>query len=285
MHQWTGDAEAFGTEYSWIDYASQQGYPTFAYDRLGAGLSSFPDPILVVQLPTEAAVANQLVQMARDGTSPYFPRKFNKIIVVGHSMGSAVAQLFSVNYPTAADCIVLTGYSKYILNIVAGIFITAELLPADIVQPTRFSNLPVGYLTPNSYSGIEYLFWYDPYQNNTYYDQRFPPYDYARRQCLTVGEGATIALPLATSTMKGDVLLVTGQQDTLLCGTTALQDDGPGQCVGGPFNYLSTTGTLYPDARNFRWYNVPNSGHCWQFHFNAQLGFQWTHAQLANMGY
>lgn len=200
-------------------------------------------------------------------------------------MGSAVTQKFSVDFPNVADCIILTGYSKYILNILAGIFITAGLLPAQIVSPDKFGNLPLGYLEPSSYSGILYLFWYDPYNNGTYYNPAFPVYDYPLRQALSVGEGATIAVPLAQSSMTGDVFVITGQQDTLLCGTTAMQGDGPGQCVGGPFNYLSTTSTLYPNARNYEWFNVPNSGHCWQFHFNAQLGFEVTHNWLASRGY
>jgi hypothetical protein len=39
--------------YSWVEVAHSKGYPTLALDRLGAGDSSHPDPILVMQGPYE----------------------------------------------------------------------------------------------------------------------------------------------------------------------------------------------------------------------------------------
>lgn len=48
--------------YSWVDYATAQGYPTLALDRLGNGKSSHPDPLLVVQAPYE------YVQRSEDNT-------------------------------------------------------------------------------------------------------------------------------------------------------------------------------------------------------------------------
>lgn len=251
-----------------------------AIDRIGCGNSSKPDPILVVQTPTQVEIAHQIILLARKGSSP-FPRKFTKIIVVGHSMGSVITQLLSVNHPTDADAIILTGYSRYIINFLPGIFVTGGLLPAKVVQPEKYGNLAVGYLEASSFPGIEYLFWYDPYANGTYYDPAFPAYDYALRGPITVGEGASGAVAAATSSFQGPVFVITGQQDTLFCGTTALPIDGPGQCVGGPLNYLAGTGALYPNAK-YDWYAVPNANHCWQFHYSAQLGFQVTHDWLAS---
>jgi pimeloyl-ACP methyl ester carboxylesterase len=222
--------------------------------------------------------------MARNGVSP-FPRNFDKIIVAGHSMGSIITQLLSVTYPNDANAIILTGYSKYIINFMPGIFATGTLLPAAAVDPAKYGYLPVGYLEADSFSGIEYLFWYDPYKNGTYYDPAFPAYDYALRQAITVGEGASGAVAATTAYgFTGDVLTITGQQDTLFCGTTALPIDGPGQCVGGPVNYLAGTADLYPNAQ-YWWWNVPNAGHCWHFHYSAQQGFAVTHDWLADRGF
>ena len=286
--QWSADGPpgaSYNDTNSWVTYASQHGYPTLAIDRLGSGNSTRPDPILVVQTPTEAEVAHQIIQMARAGSAP-FPRKFTKIVVVGHSMGSIVTQLLSVNHPTDADAIILTGYSRYIVNFLPGIFATAGLLPAAVVQPEKYGNLPVGYLEPSIESGVKYLFWYNPYSNNngTFYDPNWPHYDYSLRQAITVGEGATGAVAAATSIFKGPVLVITGQQDALFCGTLALPITGYGQCVGGPLNYLAGTGSLYPYAKYY-WYAVPNANHCWQFHYSAQLGFQVTHNWLTSMNF
>lgn len=76
-------------QYSWIAYASSQGYPTLAIDRLGNGNSSHPDPILVVQCPAQAATISALVGLARGGASP-FPRKFETFIFVGSSLGTLI---------------------------------------------------------------------------------------------------------------------------------------------------------------------------------------------------
>lgn len=42
-------AEYQPEKYSWVDAAHENGYPTLALDRLGAGQSSHPDPVNVVQ--------------------------------------------------------------------------------------------------------------------------------------------------------------------------------------------------------------------------------------------
>lgn len=59
LQQWSGGAyPGFGfndPEYSWVDYASQEGYPTLAIDRLGNGNSSHPNGITEVQCPAQAA--------------------------------------------------------------------------------------------------------------------------------------------------------------------------------------------------------------------------------------
>jgi pimeloyl-ACP methyl ester carboxylesterase len=224
--------------------------------------------------------------MLKTGASP-FPRKFTEIIVAGHSQGSVITHQLSVTYPNDASAYILTGYSKFYANILAGIFVTGLLLPAAVVQPAKYGNLPVGYLEPSSESGLLYLFWYDPYANGTYYDPAFPAFDYALRESITVGEAATdavVATTLPTSATTGHVLVITGQQDVLFCGTTALVGAGPGQCVGGPLNYLANTGELYPSA-DYSYWSVPNAGHLWQFHYSAQEGFEYTHNWLTSRGY
>ena len=46
--------------YSWVDFAHANGYPTLALDRLGAGESSHPDPVAVVQGPYEYVLLSLL---------------------------------------------------------------------------------------------------------------------------------------------------------------------------------------------------------------------------------
>lgn len=58
-----------GDMYSTVDYASKQGYPTLAIDRIGVGNSTRPDPIIQQQVNLEEAVSHQLVTMLKAGTA------------------------------------------------------------------------------------------------------------------------------------------------------------------------------------------------------------------------
>ena len=58
-----------GDMYSTVAFASQQGYPTLAIDRIGVGNSTIPDPIVQQQIPLEEAVSHQLVTMLKAGTA------------------------------------------------------------------------------------------------------------------------------------------------------------------------------------------------------------------------
>ena len=58
-----------GDMYSTVDYASKQGYPTLAIDRIGVGNSTRVDPILQQQVNLEEAVSHQLVTMLKAGTA------------------------------------------------------------------------------------------------------------------------------------------------------------------------------------------------------------------------
>lgn len=88
--QWSPDFD--NKRYSWTEFASQQGYPTLAIDRLGNGQSSHPDPIATVQIPAQAATIHELVTLARAGGGP-FPRCFESFIFVGSSMGKHISSI------------------------------------------------------------------------------------------------------------------------------------------------------------------------------------------------
>ena len=58
-----------GDMYSTVAYASKQGYPTLAIDRIGVGNSTHPDPVLGQQIPLEEEVSHQLVMKLKAGTA------------------------------------------------------------------------------------------------------------------------------------------------------------------------------------------------------------------------
>lgn len=70
-------------------------------------------------MPAQAATVHEVIKLARAGpagNSP-FPRAFNKIIHVGCSMGSLMANVLNVEYPTDVDATILTGFSKQVCGV------------------------------------------------------------------------------------------------------------------------------------------------------------------------
>lgn len=109
-HYWNGydsDGEPYhGANYSWVQRASQQGYPTLAIDRLGNGLSDRPDPIFVVQVPADAEVIHSIVEYIK---ASGLGDSYSDIVYIGHSYGSVIGQVLMAKYPSDVRRAILTG--------------------------------------------------------------------------------------------------------------------------------------------------------------------------------
>lgn len=105
------DFEYNQRNYSYVNFAVDHGYSTLSWDRLGLGESSHLDPIKEMQVPLEIAALAKLTSMVRDGLIPDLEKSFEKIVHVGHSMGSALTYGLSVSSPKLTDGIVLTGFT------------------------------------------------------------------------------------------------------------------------------------------------------------------------------
>lgn len=124
--------------YSYVDYAAEQGYTTFFYDRLGTGLSDHPDPIQTVQVELQVAIAHELVQLLRTGGISNLT--FEHVVGLGHSFGSIQTVGLTSQYPDDLDAAVLTGFSTSTSG--QAIFFSAlDLTIASQNQPLRFSGL------------------------------------------------------------------------------------------------------------------------------------------------
>lgn len=129
--------------YSYVDVALSRGFHTVSIDRYGIGNSSHGEPLNQVQAPAEVSALLEVSNMLRNGTFPSVNTKFNKVVHVGHSFGSAQSYVLSAMYPNATDGVVLTGFSM-----------NATWLPATVAdwnlhlarlnQPLRFGNVTIG---------------------------------------------------------------------------------------------------------------------------------------------
>jgi hypothetical protein len=149
----------FAEGYSFIDVAAKAGYPTFSHDRLGVGASDHPDPIQIVQAPTQVEIIHELVSFLRSGKLA--DTTFENVVAVGHSFGSIQSVGVAARYPKDFDALVLTGFSTSAdsLGLTFSDFNSAI---ARLNQPERFKDLPNGYLVVDNAIGNQFAFFYYP---------------------------------------------------------------------------------------------------------------------------
>jgi pimeloyl-ACP methyl ester carboxylesterase len=85
-HYW--DWPVQNTTYSYVKFATDWGYATLAFDRIGNGQSTHP-PGLEVNLTSNIATIHQVVQALRRGDLGRRP--FPHVVYVGHSIGAQLA--------------------------------------------------------------------------------------------------------------------------------------------------------------------------------------------------
>lgn len=108
------------SQHSYVDAALGAGYSILTNDRIGCDQSSKPDAHTDIQLQGQVEILKVLTEKARDGTisrlASNFSKSsssnvaFDKIIHVGHSMGSIVSYGLLSLYPNVSDAAILTGF-------------------------------------------------------------------------------------------------------------------------------------------------------------------------------
>lgn len=130
------DIPLYGRTRSFRLAMNRAGYATLTLDRLGTGQSSKPPSALLTAL-TQADAVHQVIQTLR-------PR-FDKVILGGHSLGSAIAVIEAGTFHDVDGVLVTAmGHRLNIPNLVPifGTFVPASLDPAF-----RERGLDPGYLT------------------------------------------------------------------------------------------------------------------------------------------
>ncbi|KAE9382120.1 catalytic protein [Stipitochalara longipes BDJ] len=255
--------------YSYVDYAAEQGYTTFSYDRLGTGLSDHPDPIQIVQSEFQIAIAHELIQLLRTGRISN--HTFEHVVGVGHSAGSFQTLGLTSQHPDDLDAAVLTGFGTSTGGMVAG-FSSFDLTIASQAQPLRFSGLSNGYLTGKAIEGTQFAFFrapgFDPAMLNLLE---------AAKQTISIGEYlTTTAFPISKN-FTGPIDVVTGENDLLNCD---------GNCYL-PYNVVAAVKeAYYPAASNgSSWYIAPDSGHFLNYHYSATGAYEHIHNFIKKNGF
>jgi pimeloyl-ACP methyl ester carboxylesterase len=255
--------------YSYVDFAAEQGYTTFFYDRLGTGLSDHPDPIQVVQAELQVVIAHELIQLLRAGAVA--SHSFKNVVGVGHSFGSLQTIGVTSQYHKDLDAAVLTGVSTSSAEL--GLFLASlDLTIASQNQPLRFPDLPNGYLVSNSIESNQFAFFRAPN-----FDPALLNIAEVTKQTLTVGEFLTLGFIAAGSPdFTGALDVVNGENDLCFC---------QGDCLL-PYNQaVAVKEELYPAvSEGSESYIVAGVGHGLNLHYSAPTAYEHIHNFIRKNG-
>jgi len=249
--------------YSYVRAMNAAGYSTFNIDRIGTGLSSHPNLSLVdVTLQTNAYVVHEIVQALRSGLIGN--QSFARVLLVGHSLGSAVVWLEAGTYHDV-DGVIITGL-LHLPNAIGLAHLFATLYPAALDARFASAGYGVGYLTTEPGTRGQ-DFYYAPG-----IDPNVVATDEATKETATDGEIATFA-PLLVDGISAQitvpVLLVVGQQDGTMCGLLATNCSSAATVLQAEAPYYAPQARLQAAV-------IPNSGHDLTLHEAAPLYFAAT---------
>lgn len=255
--------------YSYVRAANNAGYATLNIDRVGTGQSSRPADPASLTVQNEAYMVHQVVAALHTGKIASTP--FTKVVLVGHSLGAAIALYTAANY-SGIEGVVLSGTMTKT---------NAEFLPKLAVnyfpanQDPKFKdlNLPDAYLTTKP--GTRGASFY----NVDYAKKEVIDVDEATKQTGTPTERATIAVtrdPNLTKRVRVPVLLTVGSKDLLFCNDkdTALSCANDEAVMNREKDNYSPQACLEAFA-------LQQSGHDMNLHPNAQDWYKRTNDWLA----
>ncbi|KAJ7597686.1 hypothetical protein C8J56DRAFT_1159540 [Mycena floridula] len=243
-HYWSPPVEEF-QNYSYASFSCDRGFPSLAIDCLGVGLSSRPASSSDVQYPTSAGTISQVARYLR--TSSILPgvKPFNKIIGVGHSLGSVLlnfgATVEGSQFPF--DGLVLTGY----LNGTTAFSPDGILFPARDIDPLRWNQLDTGYLTTDSNRSRFYP------DNPNSFSPRMLLLDDLTKDVGTIS--TWLQLPTGSLPVlhyEGKVVKIAGSEDSFWCSG--------GRCFDVTALKASES-ILWPAAKSFDIEILNGSGH------------------------
>jgi pimeloyl-ACP methyl ester carboxylesterase len=223
--------------YSYVRTATDAGFTTFNFDRIGIGRSTRPlDP--QVSIPSNAYTIHQAISRLRSGAVDGV--RYDRVVIAGHSLGSLIAWYEAGTYHDV-DAVIASGILHSFNGPRVAKFLTT-LYPAALDPRFRGRIVDPGYLTTQP-GTREDTFYYAPNA-----DPRVVDTDEATKETITVAEAEGVfqqefpgllrpvrepacaqltalcdgvgssALYGVTRQITVPVLTVVGQYDGLLCG-------------------------------------------------------------------
>jgi pimeloyl-ACP methyl ester carboxylesterase len=242
--------------YSYQRDMANHGYATFAVDQLGTGQSTKPSSAILVS-SVEAASIHQVVGHLRAGRVGGV--RFDRVILVGHSLGSGVATLEAATYHDV-DGVILTGatHQQPPVNL-AKIFGTG-VHPVTLDPRLSKNGSDPGYITtkPGQREALSY--------STRNADPQVIATDEATKDqasLAAIATGEVLGLLGPTSLLIDvPVLVAVGEKDIVFCGFLARDCSGAEALRQGEAPYFGPAAQLST-------YVLPESGHAMALHKNA----------------
>ncbi|KAL8680156.1 MAG: hypothetical protein Q9186_003623 [Xanthomendoza sp. 1 TL-2023] len=234
----------------------------------GSGNSSFPDGLREAQTQVFVETVHQVVQKIRKGDID--GRKWDKVALVGFSIGAIVANSISAQYPLDLSAIVLHGVS-WDPSWIYPAFLSGLQQPAAQIDPDRWGQVPPQYQTqPTREARLTACFYGS-------FDPGVLEHDFNQRDFDSLGAAMTLTYHLVHAPeYQGPVFLGIGESksyagvqrvhqilllmlrypvdDSTFCGGT--------KCIGQPYEVYNR----YPKATDHVVKVYKETGHLVLFH-------------------
>jgi pimeloyl-ACP methyl ester carboxylesterase len=245
-------------KYSYTRSATDAGYATFSYDRIGDGVSSHPLDGNSVTAEVAGFVLHQVVQGLRSGGIG--GTAFGQVVTVGHSYGSAAAVVEASEYHDVQG-VILSGYAHEYPPRAMTAMATA-FYPAPLDPQFATAGLNNTYLT--TVPGVRGELFFDPVNA----DGSVVSLDESIKQTVSTGEFLFDPNAFATSQLTVPVLLATGQNDVMTC------DPSVGLSCADADAFLAREGSNYTPQSCLEAFVLPNAGHDINLHKNSHPWFE-----------
>ncbi|MEU7475777.1 alpha/beta hydrolase [Lentzea sp. NPDC042327] len=227
------------------------GIATMAVDRIGTGKSTKPLSILV-DVPNQAEAVHQIVERLR--------QRFAKVLIGGHSIGSAIAMAEAGRYRDV-DGVLVTGMTHQ-WDYVRAVPALTNLIPAVLDAKLSLRGLDLGYLT--TAPGTRYTMFHAPGPKVT----DVVNLDESTKDVVSAGEFVTTALMSnivlpASGAIDVPVMTVQTSAD-YFCGTPPLGADCSSSAA-----LARSERPFYPRAPRLDAFVVNGYGHCFNFSVTA----------------
>ncbi|KAL3449923.1 hypothetical protein BJX65DRAFT_316647 [Aspergillus insuetus] len=237
--------------YRYIKSATEAGYATLSYDRLGVGRSELANPYLDVQAAIQVAILAAISELLREGKLSSRISVPKKLIHVGHSFGSLLTNSLAATCPKVSDAIILTGFGH-------------DFSWSSNFQLCygfeRFRHYDSGYLTwGNEFDNQCAAFTYPYFDPTVLHKAELTKAPFANAELLSFG-----ITSLASPEFTGPLLFMNGAQDLSFCG---------GDCYGVLDAVDSPSASVFPNASPLASYIQPNAGYARNLHYDATGGF------------